>query len=244
MGGETPFRDVRVRQGLNYCVDRAGLVGLLNETAEPSVGWLKPSDPAFGRPANRYGYDPARGKALLAEAGFTPQRPLAFKVLISTSGSGQMLPLPMNEFMQQNLREACGVNVSFEVAEWNTLLTALRSPPGHPTLNGAASINPSSPSSDPCVMVRYFTRGAFAPTGFNWGQWTDEAFDKAIADLEGAKDEAAAQSAYGEAHARLVDNPPWLYIVHDLNPRAMTRRVRGFVSPQSWFVDLTTVDLR
>ena len=38
-----PLRDVRVRQGLNYCVDRDGLVQLLNGTAEPSVGWLKPS---------------------------------------------------------------------------------------------------------------------------------------------------------------------------------------------------------
>jgi len=144
MGGDTPSRDVRVRQGLNYRVDRTGLAGLLNETAEPSVGWLEPSDPAFGRPVNRHGRDPARGKALLAKAGFTPQRPLGFKVLIPTSGSGQMLP--MNEYVRQNPREACGVKVSFEVAEWNTLLTALRSPPGRPTLNGAASTNPSSPS--------------------------------------------------------------------------------------------------
>jgi hypothetical protein len=29
--------------------------------------------------------------------------------------------------------------------------------------------------------------------------------------------------------------------VHDLNPRAMSQEVRGFVSPQSWFVDLTLV---
>jgi len=36
----------------------AGLVSLLNGTAEPSVGWLKPSDPAFGTPTNRYGFDP------------------------------------------------------------------------------------------------------------------------------------------------------------------------------------------
>ena len=45
----SPLKDVRVRQGLNYCVDRAGLVSLLNNTAEPSVGWLKPNDPAFGK---------------------------------------------------------------------------------------------------------------------------------------------------------------------------------------------------
>jgi peptide/nickel transport system substrate-binding protein len=42
----------------------------------------------------------------------------------------------------------------------------------------------------------------------------------------------------------LVDNPPWLYIVHDLNPRAMTKSVQGFVSPQSWFADLTMVSIR
>ncbi len=50
------------------------------------------------------------------------------------------------------------------------------------------------------------------------------------------RDIAAATRA---AHERLVDDPPWLYIVHDLNPRAMSPRVKGFVSPQSWFVDMT-----
>ncbi|MCW5735531.1 MAG: ABC transporter substrate-binding protein, partial [Enhydrobacter sp.] len=45
---DSPLKDVRVRQALNYCIDRGALVGLLNGTAEPSVGWLKPNDPAFG----------------------------------------------------------------------------------------------------------------------------------------------------------------------------------------------------
>ncbi len=244
MAGDTPFADVRTRQGLNYCIDRDGLVQLLNGTAEPSVGWLKPSDPAFGNPTNRYRFDPARGRALLAEAGWGPQRPLSFKVMISTSGSGQMLPLPMNEFLQQNLREACGVNVTFEVTEWNTLLTATRSAPGAPMLNGSVSLNPSSPSSDPSVMVRYFTRGAIPPTGFNWPQWVDAEFEQAIGALEAARDQAAFTAAYARAHQRLVDNPPWLFIVHDLNPRAMSRRVRGFQSAQSWFQDLVPVDLQ
>jgi hypothetical protein len=100
-------KDVRVRQALNYCIDRSGLVTLLNGTAEPSVGWLKPADAGFGTPANRYGFDPAKGKALLAAAGHTAQKPLRLKVMISTSGSGQMLPLPMNEYLQENLKQAC-----------------------------------------------------------------------------------------------------------------------------------------
>jgi len=243
LGGDTPLADARTRQGLNYCIDRAGLVQLLNGTAEPSVGWLKPDDPAFGNPENRYRLDPALGRRLLAEAGWTAQHPLSFKVMISTSGSGQMLPLPMNEFLQQSLKENCGVDVTFEVTEWNTLLTAARSAPGAPVLNGAVSLNVSSPSSDPGVMARYFLQAFVPPNGFNWMQWRDEKFEAAFAELETARDTATFTRAYAAAHERLVDNPPWLFIVHDLNPRAMSRRVRGFTSAQSWFQDLVPVDL-
>ena len=243
-GGDSPLRDQRVRQALNYCVDRAGMVEMLNNTAEPSVGWLKASDPNFGTPENRYTFDAARGRRLLAEAGYTAQRPLSFKVMISTSGSGQMLPLPMNEFLQQNLRESCGVNLTFEVTEWNTLLTATRAAPGSPQLMGSVALNVSSPSSDAAVAARYFLQAFVPPNGFNWGQWNDPPFEEAFARLERATSEAEFNAAYAAAHARLVDNPPWLYIVHDLNPRAMTRRVRNFVSPQSWFVDLVPIDLQ
>jgi peptide/nickel transport system substrate-binding protein len=239
----SPFKDVKVRQALNYCIDRDGLVSLLNGTAEPSAGWLKASDPDFGNPVNRYKFDPAKGKALLAEAGYTPAKPLSFKTMISTSGSGQMLPLPMNEFLQQNLKEACGVNVEFDVVEWQVLLTAGRATPDSPSLQGAMVLNISSPSSDAGVMARYFSSANFSPSGSNFEQWKDDEFDDALKTIEEATDPKAISAAYRKAHERLIDNPPWLYIVHDLNPRAMSPKVKGFVSPQSWFVDLTLVSV-
>jgi peptide/nickel transport system substrate-binding protein len=241
---KSPFKDVKVRQALNYCIDRSGLVTLLNGTAEPSVGWLKPKDAGFGNPVNRYGFDPARGKALLAEAGYTAQKPLSFKVMISTSGSGQMLPLPMNEYLQDNLKQACGVNVEFDAVEWQVLLDAVRATPDSPTLRGAMALNASSPSSDAGIMARYFSSANFSPNGFNFEQWKDDKFDAALAQLAAATDPAAVEAAYRVANERLVDNPPWLFIVHDLNPRAMSRRVQGFVSAQSWFADLTLVGVR
>jgi ABC-type transport system substrate-binding protein len=239
-----PFADVRVRQALNYCIDRAGMVELLNGTAEPSVGWLKAKDPDFGSPQNRYGFDPDKGKKLLADAGYGPSKPLSFKIMISTSGSGQMLPLPMNEFLQQNLKEACGVDVQYDVVEWNTLLTAGRLPPDNPALHGDMGLNISSPSSDVGVMARYFSSANFAPNGFNFEQWKDDKFDASLTELETATDPEKIHAATRAAHERLVDNPPWLYIVHDLNPRAMSPKVKGFVSAQSWFQDLTLVDLQ
>ncbi|HEX9466664.1 MAG TPA: ABC transporter substrate-binding protein [Alphaproteobacteria bacterium] len=237
-------KDVRVRQALNYCIDRAGIVSLLNSTAEPAVGWLKPGDPHFGNPRNRYGFDPAKGKALLAEAGYTAQKPLSFKVMISTSGSGQMLPLPMNEYLQENLKDACGVNVQFEVVEWQVLLTAARMTPDDAGLRGSMAINVSSPSSDVGIMARYFSSANFSPNGFNFEQWKDDVFDDALAKLSEATDQATIDGAFRTAHEQLVDNPPWLFIVHDLNPRAMSKKVRGFVSAQSWFTDMTLVSMQ
>jgi peptide/nickel transport system substrate-binding protein len=240
----SPLADVRVRQALNYCIDRNAIVTMLNGTAEPSVGWLKPNDPAFGNPENRYTFDPAKGKKLLAEAGFTDKKPLSFKVMISTSGSGQMLPLPMNEALQENLKQACNVDVQVDAVEWQVLLNASRAVPDSPTLNGALAINVSSPSSDVGMMFRYFAAANFSPSGSNFEQWKDEKFEAALKTLSESTDPATIQKYFREAHERLVDNPPWLYIVHDLNPRAFSKNVKGFVSPQSWFVDLTLVSLQ
>jgi ABC-type transport system substrate-binding protein len=240
----SPLADVRVRQGLNYCIDRGAIVSMLNGTAEPSVGWLKPSDAAFGNPVNRYTFDPAKGKKLLAEAGFTPQKPLSFKVMISTSGSGQMLPLPMNEALQENLKQACGVDIQVDAVEWQVLLNASRATPDAPSLNGAMALNVSSPSSDVGMMYRYFAAANFSPMGSNFEQWKDDKFEAALATLADATDEATILQNFKLAHERLVDNPPWLYIVHDLNPRAFSKNVQGFVPAQSWFVDLTNVSLK
>jgi peptide/nickel transport system substrate-binding protein len=239
----SPFKDVRVRQALNYCIDRAALVSMLNGTAEPSVGWLKSNDPAFGNPVNRYTYDPAKGKALLAQAGFSAQKPLSFKVMISNAGSGQMVPLPMNEVLQENLKQACNVDVQFEVAEWNVLFAFGRSAPDNPALHGAMALNISSPSTDLGVMARYFAAANFSPAGSNFEQWKDDKFEAALDTAAKATDDATAKASFRAAHERLVDNPPWLYIVHDLNARALNKKVRGFVSAQSWFVDLTQVSL-
>jgi peptide/nickel transport system substrate-binding protein len=47
---DSPWKDERVRRAVNYCVNREGLVTLLNGLAEPSVGVFKKVDPNFGDP--------------------------------------------------------------------------------------------------------------------------------------------------------------------------------------------------
>ena len=49
---------------------------------------------------------------------------------------------------------------------------------------------------------------------------------------------AARDAALAKLHAAGVDEALFIWIAHDVSPRAMSPRVKGFVQPQSWFVDL------
>ena len=46
-----------------------------------------------------------------------------------------------------------------------------------------------------------------------------------------------------QAHGMVVDGAPWLFIVHDLNPRAMSKKVTGFKPAQSWYQDFTQITM-
>ena len=114
-----PFKDLRVRQAANYAINRQDVVDLLGGTAIPEQDVVPPTLPYYGHPPN-WDHDPAKARALLKEAGCLPCK-VTFG--ISTSGSGQMQPLPMNELVKSQLEEA-----GFEVdAEDHGLERAARS---------------------------------------------------------------------------------------------------------------------
>jgi ABC-type transport system substrate-binding protein len=163
--------------------------------------------------------------------------------MISPAGSGQMVPLPMNELLQQNLKQACGVEVTFDVVEWQVLSSAARLGPDNPALHGAMALNVSTASTDISMMERYFAPANYSPAGNNFEHWKDDKFETALDTAAATTDPATIQVNYRAAHERLVDDPPWLYIVHDLNPRAFSKRVQGFVPAQSWLIDLASVSL-
>ncbi len=117
----SPWRDIRVRRAANLAIDRDGMRQMLGGMMLPGAGLLPPGHPWHGSPRNPIRTDVAEARRLMAEAGFSRQNPIRTRVGISPSGSGQMQPMPMNEAIQQNLREI-GIEVAFEVVEWNALL--------------------------------------------------------------------------------------------------------------------------
>ncbi|WP_374292269.1 ABC transporter substrate-binding protein [Paenirhodobacter enshiensis] len=238
----SPFHDVRVRQAANYAIDRDGLVQMLNGTAIPAKGWYTPDHPLFGHPKNDYTYDPDKARALLKEAGYGPDHPLKAKILTSTSGSGQMQPVQMNEFIQQNLAEV-GIDIDLETTEWGTLLVALRNAPGSAPTMGANAINVSFATSDPSWLAKFFHSKNKAPVSSNWGQYSNPEVDAVLDKMELEFDPARRDAYARQVNELITDDAAWLYVVHDMNPRAMTKKVRGFRPAQSWFQDLTSVSM-
>jgi ABC-type transport system substrate-binding protein len=236
------FNDVRVRQAMNFAIDRDGLCTMLNGTAKPALGFYPPEHPLFGKPKLHYGYDPDRAKDLLKQAGYGPDKPARAKIMISTSGSGQMVPIQINEFLQQNFA-AAGFDVDFDVVEWGMMLMARRSAPSPATSHGDDGINNSLGYTDPSVMYRLFATASFPPASTNWGHFSSARFDDLATRAQTGFDEAEQNRLLAEAHAVLVDEAAWLYICHDLNPRAMNKRVQNFHPAQSWSQDFTQITM-
>jgi ABC-type transport system substrate-binding protein len=229
----TPFKDVRVRQALNYAVDRASLVTLLNGTAEPAFGFWKRDDPRFGHPKNTYTYDPAKAKALLAEAGYKDGQPVKIKVMITTAGSGQMMPLQMNELIQQKAR-AAGFDLEFSVVDFAKMI-AVRFNPAAPEMQGVVAMNSSFTTAD--MMWFYFS---FYPK--NWANYADPEAVK-LMDQYRNTFEGDTTAILAKLHEKLVDDAPWVWIVHSRAPLGLSPKVKGYTPVQSWFTDLTTISM-
>lgn len=66
-----PFNDVRVRQALNYAVNVGHIIKLLNGRAIPAHTILPPGMAGYDAHTRGYGYDPARARKLLSDAGLS-----------------------------------------------------------------------------------------------------------------------------------------------------------------------------
>lgn len=239
----SPWLDKRVRQAANLCVDREGIKTLLGGMMAVPKGTVPPGHPWWGNPKFDIKYDVNAAKAMMTQAGHSAAKPLKVKVQISASGSGQMQPLPMNEFVQQSLKQ-CFFDVEFDVIEWNTLFTNWRKGAKDPSANGANAINVSYAAMDPFfAMVRFTSTGAFPPVSNNWGYFGNPEFDKLIADARTQFDDNKRDEALSKLHARIVEEAPFVWIAHDVGPRAISTKVKGLVQPRSWFIDLAPISM-
>jgi peptide/nickel transport system substrate-binding protein len=226
-----PLANVAVRQAMNYAIDRDTLCSaILNGTGHPALQYAPLNDPGYAPSLDTYSYNPAKAKQLLAQAGY----PNGFSMTLSfpTSGSGNMVPIPMNEFLQKNLA-GVGIKVNLQPIEWASMLTYFFNGkiPG-----GADAINISLGYVLPSLWYSWF--GSSSPT--NVGGYKSAAADSYLSKAQAELDPTKRAAVFEQLNAQLLKDAPWLLVCNDLNPRVLGPRVEGFVMPQSWYVDLTS----
>ena len=96
----------------------------------------------------------------------------------------------------------------------------------------SASRNPSAPSPGSSIA----TRAAEVHQPF---PYVNPEVDRLIEQSELIFDPAERDRLLAKINEIIIDDAPWVFIVHDLNPRAMSPKVKGFVQAQSWYQDLT-----
>ena len=240
---DSPWTDIRVRKAANLAIDREGMKVLLGGMMLPAEGMVPPTSDWFGDPEFEVKFDPDTARTLMAEAGYSADNPLNVKAIISPGGSGQMQPMLMNELIQQNLA-AIGINVEFDVRDWNALLANWRAGARDATTSGAQSTNSSYFSQDPfTALMRHIDSRLVAPRGTNWGYYQNAEADGLIDQIRSEFDTAKQLEAIQKLHEHYVNNALFLFVAHDVGPRALAPNVQGFVQAQNWFQDVTPVSV-
>jgi peptide/nickel transport system substrate-binding protein len=231
---KAPFNNVLVRQAINYAINRQAMsTDLLKGTGAPAYQYLGPADIGYSAADNKYSYNPTKAKQLLKQAGY----PKGFTMTLSypTSGSGNMIPTPMNEELQQDLA-AVGVTVKLEPIEWSAMLDAYFA---GKIPDDANAINISLGFSSTSLMTEVFeTKGPL-----NVGGYSDPKVDALLKALRSEYSVNQRAKTYTAINKLLLADAPWLVVVHDLDARALSPDVHGFVQPKSWYADLTTVSV-
>jgi peptide/nickel transport system substrate-binding protein len=239
----SPWTDIRLRRALNLAIDRAGIVELLNGLASPAKGQVDGTSPWFGAPTFAVKYDIEAARKLVQEAGYSPQKPLKATFVIALGGTGQMQSLPMNEFIQQGLKEI-GIDITFKTVELEALYTYWRKGAKDEMAAGITANNIAYVTSDPLyALVRFFHSGQVAPVGVNWGYYANPKVDGLIDEAKRSFDVAKQDQLLAQAHSQIVDDAPLVWVVHDTNPHAVAPKVKTFVQAQHWFQDLTKIGL-
>ena len=223
-----PFDDLRVRQALNYAIDKQAFMKVV------FAGYAVPLDsplptllPGHEAQPTPYAYDPAKARALLAEAGY----PNGFETVLwganSTTSQRGM------SFLQQQLA-AVGVKASVEPLESGTAaakIWSVKTPEEATTLMHYAAWSASTGDADWGLRPLFYSRG-FPPVLFNTAYYANKDVDAAIEAGLTTADIAKRLEAYKAAQAIIWKDAPWIFLASDDNISAKSKRLSGiYVMP-------------
>lgn len=237
---EGPMADKRVRQAVNYAINKRELVeNVLQGTAEVAAG---PTPPAFSWAYNDtlspYPYDPDKARSLIREAGHEGAD-LVFYV--TEGGSGMLDPVPMGAAIQADLAKV-GLNATIETYEWNTFLGKV-----NPGLEGKADMAEMAwMTNDPDTLPYLALRTGAWPDkgGFNSGYYSNPEVDALLEQARRSTDQAERARLYREMQVIVREDAPWAFIANWKQNAAAAAGVGNFKLQPSFFLILKDVTKR
>jgi peptide/nickel transport system substrate-binding protein len=235
---KTPqFQDVKVRQAMHYLVDYDGMVNSflkgkaqVHQTFWPSGFWAALDE-------NQYNFDPAKAKALLAEAGVKDG--LEFTLDMPNSTPFTTMAQSIQETMAQG-----GVKVTLMPAEEKTVLTKYRARQHQMLL-----INWGPDYMDPHTNADSFARNpdnSDAPKSkpLAWrNAWDIPEITKMTDAAVRERDEGKREQMYKDLQKKVMDEGPFMIMFQDTIQLATRANVKGFVmgpSSDVVYYNLTT----
>lgn len=198
-----PFDDKRVRQALNYGVNKEQVL----KAAELGKGWIMDSPLAPGvygySSAKTYEYNPEKAKQLLAEAGLAD----GFKTVLWTSAASKNRAVAVQGQLKQ-----IGVEVEVVQMESAALTAETAKPVAESQIQMLISNwSPSTGDADWGLRPLY-TKAQWPPAGSTTSFYTNPQLEEYV--LQGLQftDEAKRKEAYAQAQKLIMEEAPNIFL--------------------------------
>jgi peptide/nickel transport system substrate-binding protein len=211
------LQDRRVRLAIAHAIDRQAIIRhLFGGRAVPAAAVLRPDHWAGAPRLAGFAFDPSLSRALLAEMGYTPEKPLRLVYKTSTDP----FRLRIAHVFQQQL-SSVGIDLKIQSYDWGTFFGDIKA--GRFQLYSLAWVGVNTPD-----ILRYaFHSASFPPSGANRGGYRSLEVDRLIEQAERLSP-VAATPLYRAAQKLIRDDLVYVPLWYESNV-AVSRGLEGFV---------------
>lgn len=220
-GALNPLADKRVRQALNFCVDKEAIVKtIMGGQARVSDAPIVPQVFGYSK-VGPYPFDPARGAALLREAGVT----LPLKLKFHHPRGRYVRDVQVAQAVQAMLG-TCRIEVELIPMEFVAFLALINVPPTEAQhqmyLLGWGTI-----TLDADYAFYPLFHSTQWPPAFNRGYYKSDAVDKLLDQGRAEPDAAKRKAFYAEAQKTVWEDAPWIFSHSESQITGIRKNVKG-----------------
>ncbi|WGE67681.1 ABC transporter substrate-binding protein [Actinobacillus equuli subsp. haemolyticus] len=218
-----PFDDVKVRQALNYAINKDAIIqSVYQGSGEKAKNPIPPTMWSYNDEVKDYDYNPEKAKALLKEAGF--EKGFDTEVwAMPVSRPYNPNARRMAELIQDDWKKV-GVNAKIVSYEWGEYLNRMRD--GEHT-TGMMGWN--GDNGDPDNFLNTLLSCAAVKQGSNYAKFCHKDFDKLMTDAVQTTDKVKRTELYKQAQVLFKEQAPWVTIAHSTTYFPVRKEVKGYV---------------